>query len=133
VDADSLGRDTLGPPGAQARAGAQGSGKLRQVELWPGVQRLSPGSFQRETWHKDAEEIQARAQGGGRRDAASTSTYVEKTGPLNFLPCANLGTMGQQNDPPLMSELTVSGIPYYYEWSKMHAKMGRRIIYFKMK
>jgi hypothetical protein len=29
--------------------------------------------------------------------------YVDKTGPGNFLPYVNLGTMGHQNDPPLMS------------------------------
>jgi hypothetical protein len=37
----------------------------------------------------------------------TVSTYVEKTGPGNFLPYANLGTMGHENDLPLMSERTV--------------------------
>ena len=72
VDADSLRRDTLSPPDAQAQVGAQGRGQLKKVELWPGFPRLSPGSYQRETWRKDAEETEARAQDGGRWDAAST-------------------------------------------------------------
>ena len=38
----------------------------------------------------------------------TVSTYAEKTGPGNFLPYAFLVAMGHQNDPPLISERTVS-------------------------
>ena len=32
------------------------------------------------------------------------SIYVEKTGPGNFLPYVNLGTMGQQKRPPIYEQ-----------------------------
>jgi hypothetical protein len=48
---------------------------------------------------------------GGLLRNLPVRTYVEKTGPGNFLPYAFLVAMGHQNDPLFMSERTVLEYP----------------------